>query len=68
MKGRNLSSLLILDEKTTGDSKEMKDVKKAVAVIEGKLDEVCGAPLTEKEVDVILQQYNTAILACRDYL
>ena len=34
IKGRNLSTLLLLQEKTTGDSKEMKKVKKAVAAIE----------------------------------
>ena len=68
VKGRNLSSLLILDEKTTGDSKEMKNVKKTVAAIEGKLNEACKAPLTVENVDALLKQYDAAILACRDYL
>ncbi|MCR4654669.1 MAG: hypothetical protein K5770_00340 [Lachnospiraceae bacterium] len=34
IQGRNLSTLLLLQEKTTGDSKLMKAVKKAVAAIE----------------------------------
>ncbi len=49
IKGRNLSSLLILDEKTTGDSSDMKAVKKSVAAIEGELDQKRKSPFTEKK-------------------
>ena len=68
VKGRNLSSLLILDEKTTGDSREMKAIKKSAAAIEGKLNETRRARITEKNVDEMLTLYDKAILACRDYL
>ncbi len=69
IKGRNLSSLLVLDEKRSGDSKQMKAVKKAVSAVEVKISEHrLGDPFTEAAVDEILRLYDTAILACRDYL
>ena len=39
IKGRNMSSLLILEEKTTGDSKQMKRVKKSLVEIEKVINE-----------------------------
>lgn len=69
LRGRNLSTLLILEEKTTGDSKLMKKVKKAVAGIEGRLnEEKQNWQFTEADVVEILRLYDTAILACKDYM
>ena len=68
VRGRNLSALLILDEKTTGDSKEMRAVKRGVAAVEEKLNEERQAPFGEESVEELLRLYDTAILACRDYM
>ena len=68
IRGRNLSSLLVMSEKTTGDSKEMKKVKKAVAAVERKLNEEKQNPFNAADIDAILRIYDTAIEACRDYM
>ena len=68
IQGRNLSSLLILSEKTLGDSKEMKAVKKGIAAIERYLHNRKETSFTPDNVDYILGMYDTAILACNYYL
>ena len=68
VRGRNLSSLLMLSEKTTGDSKEMKAVKKSMAAIEKKLNEEKGVAFSPESIDIVLMLYDKAILACRDYM
>ena len=69
IKGRNLSSLLVLEEKKTGDSRQMKAVKRAISAVETGLNkDRLGIPFTEKDVDELLRLYDTAILACRDYV
>ena len=69
IRGRNLSSLLVLEEKKTGDSRQMKAVKKAISAVETRLNkDRLGIPFTEKDVDELLRLYDTAILACRDYV
>ena len=70
IKGRNLSTLLLLQEKTTGDSKEMKKVKKAVAAIEVAMSrhKQGDAPFSPADVEDILTMYSKAIFACQDYL
>ena len=69
IKGRNMSSLLILEEKTTGDSKQMKRVKKSLVEIEKVINEdKLGIEVTVGDVERIIGLYETAILACRDYM
>ena len=69
IQGRNLSSLLILKEKTTGDSTQMKNVKKSVSAVEAEINkDRPGEPFTEKDMDRILGLYGTAILACKEYV
>lgn len=69
IRGRNLSSLLVLDEKKSGDSKQMKAVKKSVSAVEVKINAYrLGDPFTEAAIDDILRLYETAIFACKDYL
>ena len=68
VQGRNLSSLLILSEKTLGDSKEMKAVKKGISEIERCLHKEKSTPFTPDNVDYLLNMYDRAILACNYYL
>ena len=69
IKGRNMSSLLVLEEKTTGDSKQMKKVKKSLVAIETAVnEEKLGIPVTVEDVERIIGLYESAILACKEYM
>ena len=69
IQGRNISSLLILEEKTTGDSSQMKNVKKSVSAVEVEINrDRLGEPFTVKDMDQILDLYDTAIHACKNYV
>ena len=69
VRGRNLSSLLVLSEKTTGDSKQMKKVKMSVTEVEKEINKSRREDrFTEKDIDDILGLYRNAILACKDYM
>ena len=69
IRGRNLSSLLILEEKATGDSTQMKNVKKSVSEVEKEINrDRLGEPFTEKDMDKILDLYDTAIHECKNYV
>ncbi len=66
--GRNLSTLLLLQEKTFGDSKEMVEVKKSISLIEKALNRPLKHAITVNNIDKLLGFYDAAIIACRDYL
>ena len=68
VQGRNVSSLLILSEKSIGDSKKMKAVKRGISEIERYLQRERKQPFEPENVDYILDMYDKAILACNKYL
>ena len=69
IRGRNLSTLLLLQEKTFGDSTLMKNVKMAISNIEVALNrKKANAPFNAADVEYILTLYSKAILTCRTYL
>ena len=69
IKGRNMSSLLVLEEKTSGDSKQMKKVKKSLVEIERVINEdKLGIAVTVQDVERIIGLYDSAILACKEYM
>lgn len=70
IKGRNLSTLLLLQEKTFGDSPKMKAVKEAVAAIEVALstNKQGNEAYSPMNVEDVLTMYSKAILACREYM
>ena len=68
VQGRNVSTLLIMSEKTVGDSKKMKAVKKGIAEIERYLHNERNRPFMPDDMEYLLGMYDKAILACNDYL
>ena len=67
IQGRNLSTLLILQEKNTGDSKAMKDVKKKIADVERLLQKK-NTVWDIDSIDFVLTGYEAAISSCKHYV
>lgn len=67
LQGRNLSHLMLNDQKFTGDSKEMKEVKTALANLEAAMTRK-KKKFTENEAEYLLGLYNTAMEQCQNYI
>ena len=69
IQARNRSSELILDEKLTGDKKQIQAVKTSLASVEKVINQSrLGIEVKEEELDKLLVLYDQAILACRNYM
>ncbi len=63
---RRMSFLLLNDEKTSGDSKEMVQVKKQLGILEFIL--TTQEVMNDRILDDIIKQYNNTILVCENYI
>lgn len=68
IQGRNISHLLLNQQKFTGDSTEMKEVKKDVATLERLLSQPWNAETAESAVSDIESAYQMAIASCQYYI
>lgn len=68
VKGRNLSHMMLNDTKSTGDSSEMKMVKRAVEALEKQVTMDHGKPMTIADMSSLQETYQTAIMMCEKYL
>lgn len=67
VQGRNLSHLMLNDQKFTGDSEEMKKVKTALANLETAMTRT-KKKFTENEAEYLLGLYSTAMEECQNYI
>lgn len=68
IQGRNLSHLMLNDQKTLGDSTEMQEVKESLKNLEEVLTREKSKGMTEDDVDFITGMYNAAIATCQHYV
>ncbi len=61
------TELLLEDEKTSGDSPEMKDVKDNLKKLKQILTRDRERPLTENDCDYISEMYEAAMMSCQYY-
>ena len=67
IQGRNLSHVLLNSTKTTGDSKEMANVKNSIESLEQKLAEVRQGAVSVANIEEVENAYLLAISHCQYY-
>ena len=67
IQGRMLSHLMLNDQKLTGDSDEMEEVKNKLADLEIAMTAEQRSALDDKKIDTLQALYESAINACRKY-
>ena len=67
IQGRNLSHLMLNDQKVTGDSSEMAEVKRAIEQLESVMTRKGNKTLSENNMDYIASLYSKAMDECQKY-
>ena len=68
LQGRNLSHLMLNEQKITGDSAEMQEVKEALKNLETVLTREKKEGITEDDIDFIEGMYQAAMASCQQYI